>query len=411
MNYVIIGNSTAAIAAIEGIRSIDKQGRITLISIENHHTYSRPLISYLLQGKTDLDKMKYRPDSFYEDNSVNVVLGKKAVKVIPDMKAVILEDSSSYEYDRLLIATGSLPFVPDISGLDKVKSMHTFMTLDDAFELEKSINDKSNVLVLGAGLIGLKCCEAIKDKVASVTVIDLAKQVLPSILDKTSSDIVAQHIEKQGVKLKLSCSIKQVYENSALLTDDSVVRFDALVMAVGVRPNISLLRAAGVDTNRGVLINQCCATSIEDIYCAGDCAEGYDMTADCKKILALLPNAYMQGFCAGVNMAGEEKTYLSGMPMNALSLMGLHILTAGIYEGEEYVFQDEKGYKRLFYKDDMLKGFILVDDIECAGIYTAMIRNKTLLSSMDFDLIKKKPALCALAQERRTSLLNRKETW
>ncbi|HPJ76998.1 MAG TPA: FAD-dependent oxidoreductase, partial [Clostridia bacterium] len=184
MNYVIIGNSTAAIAAIEGIRSIDKQGRITLISIENHHTYSRPLISYLLQGKTDLDKMKYRPDSFYEDNSVTVVLGKKAVKVIPDMKAVILEDSSSYEYDRLLIATGSLPFVPDISGLDKVKSMHTFMTLDDALELEKSINDKSNVLVLGAGLIGLKCCEAIKDKVASVTVIDLAKQVLPSILDK-----------------------------------------------------------------------------------------------------------------------------------------------------------------------------------------------------------------------------------
>ncbi len=411
MKYVIVGNSTAAIAGIEGIRSKDKQGSITLISMENHHTYSKPLISYLIQGKTNKDKMKYRPDCFYEDNNVHTIFGRKAVKIVPDMKSVMLDDSAAVEYDKLLVATGSSPFIPDIAGLDQVKDMHTFMTLDDAEGLLESVSSQSRILILGAGLIGLKCCEGIKDKAASVTVIDMAKQVLPSILDKESSDMVRKYIERQGVIIKLSCSIKQAYGNSALLTDGTTVEFDTLVMAVGVRPNISILKAAGADSDRGVLVDECCQTSIEDIYAAGDCAQGYDMTINGKRVLALLPNAYMQGFCAGVGMTGCKKTFDTGMPMNALSLMGMHILSAGVYEGEEYIEKSIGKYKRLFFSEDKLKGFILVDDIECAGIYTAMIRNRTPLSSMDFDLIKQKPSLCALAKERRSNLLNGKETW
>jgi NAD(P)H-nitrite reductase large subunit len=411
MRYVIIGNSTAAIAGIEGIRSKDKQGCITLISMENHHTYSKPLISYLMQGKTNIDRMKYRPDSFYKDNDVHAIFAKKAVKIDPDIKSVFLDDSTAIEYDKLLVATGSSPFIPDILGLDKVNDMHTFMTLDDAKSLLDCVTSQSRILILGAGLIGLKCCEGIKDKVSFVTVIDMAKQVLPSILDKESSDIVTDYLLKQGVNIKLSCSVKQAYENSALLTDETTIEFDTLVIAVGVRPNISILKAAKADTDRGVLIDEHCKTSIEDIYAAGDCTQGYDMTVNNKRVLALLANAYMQGFTAGVNMAGNEASFNTGMPMNALSLMGMHILSAGVYEGEDYVEKNEAKYKRLFYSEDKLKGFILVDDIECAGIYTAMIRNKTPLSSVDFDLIKRKPSLCALAIEKRSNLLNGKETW
>lgn len=411
MRYVIIGNSTAAIAGIEGIRSKDKQGSITLISMENHHTYSKPLISYLVQGKTNKEKMKYRPDNFYEGNNVHTIFGKKAVKIVPDMKSVMLDDSTQVEYDKLLVATGSSPFIPDIAGLDKVKDMHTFMTLDDAEGLIRSVSGQSRILILGAGLIGLKCCEGLKDKVASVTVIDLAKQVLPSILDIESSDMVREFLIKKGVNIKLSCSIRQAFENSALLTDGTTIEFDTLVIAVGVRPNISILKAAGADADRGILVDNCCKTSIEDIYASGDCTQGYDMTCKNSRVLALLPNAYMQGFTAGVDMTGGKKTFDTGMPMNALSLMGMHILSAGIYEGENYIEKSDGKYKKLFFSDDVLKGFILVDDIECAGIYTAMIRNRTLLSSMDFDLIKQKPSLCALAKERRSNLLNGKETW
>jgi len=125
MRYVIIGNSAAAVGAIEGIRSKDKKGSITLISMESHHTYSRPLISYLVQVKTDMDKMKYRPDSFYEDNNVNAILGRRVVKIIPDMSSVILDDSSAVEYDKLLVATGSSPFMPPIQGLNDVKRLRS----------------------------------------------------------------------------------------------------------------------------------------------------------------------------------------------------------------------------------------------------------------------------------------------
>ncbi|NLV33913.1 MAG: FAD-dependent oxidoreductase, partial [Clostridiaceae bacterium] len=142
MRYVIIGNSAAAVGAIEGIRSKDKKGSITLISMESHHTYSRPLISYLVQGKTDMHKMKYRPDSFYEDNKIHAMLGKKAVKILPGITSVILEDSSAVEYDKLLVATGSSPFMPPIQGLNDVKRVHTFMTLDDAVNLLEIINSQ-----------------------------------------------------------------------------------------------------------------------------------------------------------------------------------------------------------------------------------------------------------------------------
>ncbi|MDD4316708.1 MAG: FAD-dependent oxidoreductase, partial [Clostridia bacterium] len=132
MKYVIIGNSTAAIAAVEGIRQVDKQGEITLLSKEAHHTYSRPLISYYLSGKTDLDRMKYRPDSFYADNKVSFFSGAEAKAIDREKMLVTLADGRQISYDKLLIATGSTPFVPPFKGLDVVNKVHTFYTLNDA---------------------------------------------------------------------------------------------------------------------------------------------------------------------------------------------------------------------------------------------------------------------------------------
>ena len=125
MKYVIIGNSAGAIGCVEGIRSVDTEGEIVLISNEEYHTYSRPLISYLIYGKTDEQRMKYRPDSFYDDNKVNAILGKEVVKIDKDKKAVALNDGEEISYDKLLVATGSAPFVPPMQGLDKVDHKFT----------------------------------------------------------------------------------------------------------------------------------------------------------------------------------------------------------------------------------------------------------------------------------------------
>ena len=120
MKYVIIGNSAAAVGCIEGIRQIDRESPITLIASEPHHTYSRPLISYLLCGRTDEERMKYRPDSFYEGNGVQALLGQTVTAIDPEKKTVSLSDGEQISYDKLMVATGSRPFVPPIDGLDQV---------------------------------------------------------------------------------------------------------------------------------------------------------------------------------------------------------------------------------------------------------------------------------------------------
>lgn len=407
MNYVIIGNSTAAVGCIEGIREVDKDSAITVISSEPYHTYSRPLISYLLYGKTTEELMKYRPDDFYEKNGVTTLLGETVVKIDPQKKCVSLDSGKEISYDKLLTATGSKPFIPPFSGLDKIEKKFTFMSLDDAKALDQVLTKESKVLVVGAGLIGLKCVEGILDKVASLTVTDLADRILPSILDSDASAMVQRFLEKRGVKFLLNNSVSEFFAHSAKMKNGEIVSYDAVVLAVGVRPNTELIKDAGGEVNRGIVIDTTCKTSLPDIYCAGDCSEGFDSTIDGNRILALLPNAYMQGHCAGVNMAGGKETFDNAIPMNAIGFFGMHIITAGTYDGEIYADIDENKYKKLFYKDGLLRGYILIGDVANAGIYTSLIRNKTPLDMIDFDLIKEKPQLMAFTKAERAKALSR----
>lgn len=403
MNYVIIGNSAAAVGCIEGIRKNDMESAITVISDEKHHTYSRPLISYLLYGKTDGERMKYRPDSFYKDNNVTAILGKKAVKIDPKNRKVMLDDGKAVPYDKLLVATGSRPFIPPMKGLDTVENKFTFMTLDDAKALDSVLTKESRVLIVGAGLIGLKCAEGILHKIGSLTVIDLADRILPSILDETGSELVQKSIEEKGVKFMLGTSAEEFDGNKAKLTNGETIEFDVLVIAVGVRPNTELVKEAGGNVNKGIVTDQFCRTSISGIYSAGDCTESHDITTGTDRILALLPNAYMQGETAGLHMTGTDKPYDKAIPMNAIGFFGYHMITAGSYDGEKTVYAEGENYKMLVTKDKLLKGYIMIGDISRAGIYTKLIREQIPLDSIDFELVKEKPQLMAF------SLAERKE--
>lgn len=402
---VIIGNSAAAVGCVEGVRSVDKNSEIVLIASEKHHTYSRPLISYLLYGKTDEQRMKYRPDSFYSDNMVDTMLGKTAVSVDPKGHTVKLESGEVISYDKLMVATGSSPFVPPMKGLDKVEKKFTFMTLDDAHALDKAISAESRVLVIGAGLIGLKCVEGIADKVKEIAVVDMADRILPSVLDAEGAELVQKSIEKHGVKFYLNDSAAELEPNKAKLKSGAEVEFDVLVVAVGVRPNIALMKDAGAECGRAIKTDNKCQTSLKDIYAGGDCTESYDITIGAERVLALLPNAYMQGNTAGVNMAGGEQLYENAIPMNAMGMFGYHMITAGSYEGNVYTEKEGENYKKLFYKDNRLMGYIMIGDIKRAGIYTALIKNQTPLDSIDFELIKQKPQLMAFSAEDRREKL------
>lgn len=405
MKYVIIGNSAAAVGCVEGIRTMDKTGAITVISDEPYTVYSRPLISYLIYGKTDEERMKYRPDSFYKDNGVKPLLGVMAVKVDYENKKVLLDGGKAEPFDKLLFAAGSRPFVPPMAGLEQVNQKFTFMKLDDAKKLQAAITKDSRVLIIGAGLIGLKCAEGISGKVKSITVIDMANRILPSILDEDGSAMMQKHIESKDVKFMLSNSVAQFDGNTAKLKNGEVVNFDILVVAVGVRPNTQLAADIGCKVGKGINIDEHSATNLPGVYAAGDCCECHDIADDTSRVLAILPNAYMQGETAGINMAGGEKVFDKAIPMNAIGFFGLHIITAGSYDGDAYVDKTENTYKKLVSKDNLLKGFILIGDVARAGIYTSLIREKTPLDTIDYELIKQHPQLMAFAKKQRAEKL------
>jgi NAD(P)H-nitrite reductase large subunit len=424
MKYVIIGNSAAGIGAVEGIRQIDKQGEITVITNEVHHTYSRPLISYLLLGKTTEEKMRYRGSNFYSDNNVTFLSNVNVTKIEADKKSLYLSNGKNIPYDSLLVAAGSSPFVPPFEGLDTVKNKTTFMSLDDAKKLDEMIAGKpqAKVLIIGAGLIGLKCAEGIAKKVSQITVVDLAPRILSSILEEESAALVQKHIESSSgsesaiVEFKLASSVKKFETDKAILENGETLDFDALVLAVGVRPNTALLKdIANID--RGVIVNGKSETSAPGIYAAGDCTQTLDISSGQNKIMALLPNAYMQGECAGINMAAGaletaaadraecEKSFDKAIPMNAIGFFGLHMITAGNYTGEVFLEKDKDNYKKLFYSDNRLNGYILIGNVEKAGIYTSLIRERTPLDSIDFALVCQKPGLMAFTKEERKAKL------
>ena len=401
MRYVIIGGSAAAIGCIEGVRSVDKTGEIILITGETEWNYSRPLISYLLEGKTTRDKMWCRPDSFFTRNGVTVKAGVLATTLDAGDRTVRLSTGERLAYDRLLAATGSRPFVPPIPGLETVERTFCFQTLSDASALAEALRPESRVLILGAGLTGVKCAEGIRGLCAQIAIADLAPRVLPAVLDDTAAAMVQARMEEKGVRFYLNDSAAAFRGNTARLQSGTELEFDVLVTAVGVRPNTQLVADAGGAVDRGILVDGRCATTLPDVYAAGDCAQGYDAVSGEKRMLPLWPHAVLQGETAGINMAGGRADYTQGIALNASGVFGLHMVTAGSYEGESFTVQRDGSYKRLVTADGVLKGVIMVGDVSRAGIYTDLIRKKKPLSEIDFDLIRESPQLMAFSQKDR----------
>ncbi|OGO81553.1 MAG: pyridine nucleotide-disulfide oxidoreductase, partial [Clostridiales bacterium GWC2_40_7] len=304
MSYVIIGNSTAAIGAIEGIRKYDSSTPITVVSDEPYHTYSRPLISYYLGGKVTKENMIYRPLDFYQRNNVRTMLGIKAMSIDYNEKNVLLENGEKLRYSKLLLATGGKPFIPPMGGLDK-KNIFNFIKMDDVKAIEKVAVRGSKAVVIGASFSGLKAVEALVKRNVNVTVIDIMSRIMPRVLDDTAAAIAAKTLQDHDVKVLLGNTVETILgEDTAagvLLKDGTKIDCDFVIMAIGVRCNTDLVKNSGIKINRGIVVDEKMKTSIPDVYAAGDVAEGYNFIEEKMMEIAIIPNAYYQGETAGAN--------------------------------------------------------------------------------------------------------------
>ena len=403
--YLIIGGGPAGVSCVEGIRNADAEGEITLISDESLSNYGRPLISYYLEHKTDLARMSWRGEDFYVKNSVRALHGLTAERIEPKERRVVLSDGTALDYDALCICTGSVPFCPPFEGLEMVQKRCSFMKLSDALWLEENVDKSSRVLIVGAGFIGLKCAEGLRDRAGSVTVCDLAPHVMSASLDADSAAILERHLERNGIELRLGDTVERFDGNAAHMRGGEIIPFDVLVLAVGVRPDAALVRAAGGEVNRGVLVGPGMETSLPQVWAAGDCTESVGLLSGESEVLANLPNAALQGRVAGANMAGGAARFDKGIRVNSVGLFGLHSMSAGARDDCIFSELTETTCKKLYAKDGVLTGFILVGDVARAGIYTALIRERRPLDGLDLDALIENPSLLPLGSGYRARTL------
>jgi len=412
MNYVIVGNSAAAIGTVEGIRSIDRDGKITVISDEPYHTYSRPLISYYLFGKVSKDKIYYRPKDFYERMEITPRLGVRVSALEINEKLVILDSNEHIPYDRLMLATGGKPIVPPIPGRE-MSGVHSFFKWDDVLGLEKVIEPGTHVVVIGAGLIGLKAAEALIKRGAKVTVVELAKRVLSAILDETAASLVQKSLEGHGIQFYLGTTVAEIQGeqgnvSGVRLQDETNLACDQVVMAIGVSPKTDLAKETEIKVNRGILVDEHMSTSIADVYAAGDVAEGYDILYRQQRVLPILPNAYKQGFNAGVNMAGQVRAYGGGFAMNSIGFFDLPMITAGIAKPEGEGFTELidmtdllKGYRKIVLREGRIVGYIALNQVDRAGLLTGLMEKEVDVRAFQEHLLKEDFGYVYLPQEFR----------
>jgi NAD(P)H-nitrite reductase large subunit len=399
--FVIIGNSAAGIAAVEAIRQKDKASKIMVVSDEDYPSYCRCVISYYLAGEVKEDKILYRPESFYKENNIELLLNKKVIRVDPKKNRIICEDKSQFSYDALLIATGGSPKFPEnIQGIKK-RGVFGFRTIKDAKEIEGLLPVTKTVCILGGGLIGLKAGYALKKRNVEVKVIIKSKQVLSQMLDFEGASLVQERLQANGIEIILGQDVTEVIGNGDIkavkLDSGKVFASSLIVVGKGVQANIGLVKDTEIKINEGIIANNLLQTNIPNIYTAGDVCEGFDLTLGKLSINALWPIAVEQGKIAGANMSGENINYDGSLGMNSIEFFGLPVVSLGIYKvkDEGASFEDLKVcdtkaglYKKLILKNNILVGAILVGDIKNSGIFLRLIRERINLSPFKDKLLK-----------------------
>ncbi|HEU0265329.1 MAG TPA: FAD-dependent oxidoreductase, partial [Geobacterales bacterium] len=389
MNYVIIGNSVAAVGAIRGIRSIDSKGTITVVSRESHTAYGRPLISYLLGGMVHEKRMPYLPENFYEAQQVNLLLNSEAVGIDTKKRLVKLASGDTLPFDKLLIATGGDPFVPPIEGLAGKERVFTFTTWDDAAKLKGIANDIERVVVIGGGLIGLKAAEGLFALGKKITVVELADRILSAAFDRTAGRLVAKKMKKGGIDVITEDTVQRIEGEGSEITGVTLksgefLPCDTVIVAIGVRPAATFLAGSGVEVNRGVVVDDRMESSVKGIFAAGDVAEASDFFSSSKNPMPIWPDAYIQGDIAGVTMAGGSKEYLGGLAMNSIELFKVPTISMGItnptpdggFDVITSLDQESIQYRKMVLSGTTLVGAVLVGTVERAGIFAGLIREK-----------------------------------
>ncbi len=386
MRFVIAGNSAAGVAAVETLRRLGgRQNHITVVTDEPGETYSRCMLPDLLAGKKTEYSIRLRPPDFYRKLGVELLGGVAAVALQPGEKKLLLQDGRELAYDRLLVATGARPVLPEVPGAE-ARGVFTLRTLTDARLIASLAPRVSRAVIAGGGLVGLKTAYALKTAgLDGVTVVVTSPRLLIRQLDEEAAALVERELRSAGINFIYNARIKAFVTGSGgdlagvELEDGRELPAGLAVVAKGVRPNDTLVGEAGGETGKGIVVDRYLRTTLENVYAAGDCIQVTDRVTAQKVSSALWTLAFEQGRYAAANMLGLARPYPAPLTrLNSARFGTVDVISVGRLEGPEVMARYDPlrfTYRRLVFDGERLAGFILAGKVDGAGVYTALVKS------------------------------------
>ncbi len=394
IKLVMVGNGMAGVRTLEEILKMAPDlYDITVFGAEPHTNYNRILLSPVLAGEMTLDDIMLNDAAWYEKRGIKLRLNKQIQKIDRIARKVIAADGTEESYDRLLLATGSNPFVLPIPGKD-LPGVITYRDIKDTNAMIAAASQYKHAVVIGGGLLGLEAANGLKLRGMDVTVVHLGEWLMERQLDKTAADMLKKSLENKGLKFLLKKQTTAILGNAegrvgrVSFSDGEEIPADLVVMAVGIKPNDDLAKAAGIHCTRGVVVSDTMQTYDPRIYAVGECVShrgtAYGLVA---------PLFEMSKVCATHLANMGIGRYEGSVTSTKLKVTGVDLFSAGSFQGgaetEELVFHDPMGgvYKKLVLKDDCIVGGVMVGDTADGAWYFQMLREKTNINEIRGQLV------------------------
>lgn len=388
MKLVLVGNGLAGMRCLEDLLDMaPERYDVTVIGEEPWGNYNRIMLSPVLSGDKTIDDIMLHPHAWYSDKGIRFIAGDPAVRIDRPRKQVYTEKGEVVDYDRLILATGSKPFIPPIAGAD-LKGVISFRDIYDINTMLDYCKTKKNAVVIGGGLLGLEAAYGLKQRGMNVTVLHLMDRIMERQLDSKASQMLRHSIEQKGISIITEANTEALvgvdgHVTQIRLKDGTVLEADLVVFAVGIRPNMALAQSAGLRCNRGVLVNDTMQTFDPSIYAVGECIEHRSQT------FGLVEPLWGQAFICASHLAEHGSlTFKAPTVPTQLKVSGCDVFSAGNFEPkddfEDIILNDEKRqiYKRIIIQKDKVVGAVLFGDTEDGVWYAELISDQTPISSI-----------------------------
>ncbi|MDU2123405.1 MAG: FAD-dependent oxidoreductase [Clostridium celatum] len=384
MRYVVIGASAAGISGAKTLRELDKDAEIVLIS-KDENVYSRCILHHYISNHRDVDALNFTSKNFFEENNITWMKGLEVKDVNDKEQTLNLSNGETLSYDKLLVCSGASAFIPPVPGLREGNNVVGLRNLDDAVLIKDQAKKVKNVVVLGAGLVGIDAVSGLLGQGLNISLVEMSNKILPLQLDKHASDVYEKKFTEEGVSLKLDVKAEKLLldednnPKALLLNTGEEVACELVVVATGVRSNIAFMANSNIECDRfGLIIDAKGQTNIENIYGAGD-VTGRN---------PIWPTAVKEGIIAAHNMLGKEMIMTDFFgSKNTMNFVGVATMSLGMVEPEDetYVVETQiegDNYKKIIHKDGKIYGAIIQGDLSYAGVLTQLIKENIDVSKV-----------------------------